>query len=278
MPLRIMTHPVPARQRIRSKVRREAKRLQLNARHAVRGDFAVDYGWIRLPYTADGDLQDIYYHLNHQPWYEKDSTIFRSLLYPGATAIDVGANVGFVSAILASLVGETGRVVALEPASHTFTKLLTTLSVNRLDNVIPLKVGCGSVRKSRALHDVTASSGNASILGAGPVLDTISLVPLDEIPEVWETPVTLIKIDTEGFEPEVLEGGRRLISEFQPILYLEMGGDYPDSTRRSIAVLREFGYDTRAVETMDWSTIGNGSDFFFFPAAPPERLAEPPRP
>jgi FkbM family methyltransferase len=267
--------PVTVRERIRGKIRREAKRLQLNAAHAVRGDFAVDYGWIRLPYTADGDWQDIYYHLNNQPWHEKDSTIFRSLLYPGATAIDVGANIGFVSAILASLVGEAGRVVALEPASQTFHKLRTTLSVNHLDNVIPLKVGCGSARSSVALHAVTGSSGNASILGEGPLLDTISIVPLDEIPEAWETPVALIKIDTEGYEPEVLDGGRRLISEFRPTIYLEMGGDYLDSTRRSIAVLRELGYDTSAVETMDWSTIGNGSDFFFFPRDARERLPGP---
>jgi FkbM family methyltransferase len=258
---------VALHKRIRAIVRRERKRLQLNAAHAVRGDFAVDYGWIRLPYRADGDWQDIEYHLNQASWHEKDSTIFRSLLYPGATAIDVGANIGFVSAILASLVGEGGRVVALEPASRTFAKLVTTLSVNRLENVVPLNVGCGSARRSMVLHDVTGSSGNASIVGDGPVLDRISVVPLDDIPEVWETPVALIKIDTEGFEPDVLEGGRRLIGEFRPVIYLEMGGDYLESTRRSIAVLRDLGYDTRAVDAVDWSTIGNGSDFFFFPGA-----------
>ena len=263
------TVPPTVRDRIRGKLRREAKRLQLNAGHAIRGKRVVDYGWIRLPYTADGDWQEIDYHLNQRPWRDKTRTLFGSLLYPGATAIDVGANIGFVSAIMSSLVGEAGRVVALEPSSRTYDKLLNTLSVNDLKNVIPLKMGCGRVRTSLSLHDVTGSSGNASILGEGPILDTISVVPLDDISEVWETHVALIKIDTEGFEPEVLEGGRRLISEFRPIIYLEMGGDYPESTRRSLEVLKELGYDTRAVDAVDWSTIGNGSDFFFFPEGLP---------
>jgi hypothetical protein len=64
----------------------------------------------------------------------------------------------------------------------------------------------------------------------------------------------------------VLEGARRLIAEYEPTLYLEMGGDFVDSTRRSIELLRELGYDVRHVDHLDWSLYGNGSDFFFRPA------------
>jgi hypothetical protein len=41
---------------------------------------------------------------------------------------------------------------------------------------------------------------NASIVGEGPESLEIRVERLDDVPEVWETPVSLLKIDTEGFE------------------------------------------------------------------------------
>ena len=94
---------------------------------------------------------------------------------------------------------------------------------------------------------------------------TSKLRRLDDVPEVWASPVSLLKIDTEGYEPEVLEGARKLIEEHKPVIYLEMGGDYVESTHRSIRFLADAGYRTDHVEAVDWSQVGNGSDYFFLP-------------
>jgi FkbM family methyltransferase len=254
--------------RFKEKLGRETKRLFLTARHKITGDFHIDYGWIRLPFSGDGDWQEVYYHQHQAEWREKDLMVFRSLVPPGSTVVDVGANMGFVTTILSGLVGSQGRVIAFEPSSRTFAKLQRTIRINGLSNVRAINAGCGASREMLELHDLGGSSGNASIVGEGTVRERIEVVRLDDVPELNERPIALIKIDTEGFEPHVLEGARRLIAEHKPTLYLEMGGDFVDSTRRTIELLKELGYDVRHVEHLDWSLYGNGSDFFFRPALP----------
>lgn len=229
------------------------------------GDLFMDYGWIRLLYSADGDEQEIAYHLHEERWYEKDVQVFRSLIAPGDTAIDVGANIGFVTTMLAGIVGPEGRVISFEPSPIVFPKLLKTIAANRLAHVTPMNVGCGASRSRKQLHQTSRSSGNASIIGRGGDSIEIRIVPLDEVTEVWTSRVALLKIDTEGYEPHVLQGARRLIDEHRPIIYLEMGGAYVSSTFETIEWLTKAGYGTEHVRRIDWSSVGNGSDYFFLP-------------
>ena len=250
----------------RAKLSRETKRAHLELLHRrCSGDLFVDYGWIRLLYSSDGDGQEIAYHQNQAAWHEKDMHAFRSLLAPGQTAVDVGANMGFVTTMLASIVGHRGRVLAFEPSPTAFEKLKKTISANALSQVVPMHIGCGAARATAKLHEVSQSSGNASIIGQGAASTEIHVERLDDVPEAWATPISLLKIDTEGYEPEVLEGARRLIEEHRPTIYLEMGGDYLASTLRSIDLLADAGYATDHVRSIDWSDVGNGSDYFFLP-------------
>ena len=252
--------------RVRAKLAREVKRAELELRRRrVSGDLFVDYGWIKLLYSGDADGQEVAYHLNQDHWHEKDLHVFRSLLAPGQTAIDVGANLGFITTILASIVGPTGRVISFEPSRVVFEKLLKTISANQLSQVVPLNYGCGSRSSVETLSMVSDSTGNASIVGTGHDGIDIELRRLDDVPEVCASPVSLLKIDTEGYEPEVLEGARKLIEDHKPVIYLEMGGDYVESTHRSIRFLADAGYRTDHVEAVDWSEVGNGSDYFFIP-------------
>jgi FkbM family methyltransferase len=211
-------------------------------------------------------VQEIAYHLHQAEWHRHDMHAFRSLVGPGETAIDVGANLGFVTAMLATLVGGDGRVVSLEPSPLTFAKLQKTIAANGLSQVVACNLGAGSAPGTQTLTQVNRSSGNGSILaaGSGPS-QVIRIERLDDLPEAWETPVSFLKIDTEGYEPHVLRGARRLIEHSRPVIYMEMGGDYVDSTLESIELLSEAGYDTARVRAIDWSQVGNGSDYFFLP-------------
>lgn len=245
---------------------RDLKRARLELRRRrCEDDLFVDYGWIKLLYSGDSDTQELVYHLNQARWYEKDMNVFRSLLAPGQTALDVGANVGFVTTMLASIVGPAGRVVAFEPSRPVFAKLEKTIAANGLDQVIPVNLGCGGSASVARLSQVSRSSGNASIVGNGHHATEIQIMPLDTVPEAVATTVSLIKIDTEGYEPEVLRGAEGLIQQHRPIIYLEMGGDYIESTLQSIQLLEDAGYGVDHVRSIDWSRVGNGSDYFFLP-------------
>jgi FkbM family methyltransferase len=242
-------------------------RARLEARRRRQsGDLFIDYGWVKLLYSGDGDVQEIAYHLHQAEWHRHDMHVLRSLVGPGETAIDVGANLGFVTTMLAALVGRDGRVLSLEPSPITFAKLQKTIAANALSQVVACNLGAGAAPGTQILTQVNRNSGNGSILasGGGPSR-AIRIERLDDIPQAWQTPVSFLKIDTEGYEPHVLTGARRLIEHNQPVIYMEMGGDYVASTLESIELLSEAGYDTDRVRAIDWSEVGNGSNYFFLP-------------
>lgn len=252
--------------RARNRGLRAARRASLEARRRRKdGDLFVDYGWIRLLYSGDRDDQEISYHLNQKHWYEKDMHVFRSLLAPGQTAIDVGANLGFIATILARIVGDGGRVLAFEPSPRVFDKLEKTIAANGLRQVTPFNFGCGVTSSVEHLRQVSRSSGNASIVGSGTDPIEIFIERLDDVAAARASPVSLLKIDTEGYEPRVLEGAAGIIETDRPILYLEMGGEYRDSTLESVKILEAAGYGIDHVRAIDWSGVGNGSDYFFLP-------------
>lgn len=190
---------------------------------------------------------------------------------PGSTVVDVGANMGFVTTMLASLVGPSGTVVSFEPSQRTFGKLLKTISANDLKQVIPHNSGIGSQREMLELVAVSKSSGNNTLVPAGGASgvsrETVELVTLDEVELLQERRVSLLKIDTEGFEFEVLQGSRSVIERDAPVIHTELGGGggYADTTLQAIEVLQKLGYDTSMVEEVDWESVGNGVDFTFVP-------------
>jgi FkbM family methyltransferase len=250
--------------RLQNRARRELCKRRLDKLKGDRPQVFVDYGWIRLLYTGDGDVQELEYHMNCLPWHRKDIAGYRQYLRPGDTAVDVGANLGFVTTMLADVVGKTGTVFSFEPARATFAKLQLTIRENELTQVRPYRAGCGSHKDTAALHRVSASSGNSSIHGAGRG-ERIQLVPLDTVSEIMENGVQLVKIDTEGHESEVLKGAKELIKAHRPIIYTELGGGYIESTITAIDLLDQYGYRTDHVRTIEWSGVGRGSDYVFLP-------------
>ena len=66
---------------------------------------------------------------------ESEVALFRELIAPGQTVLDVGANIGAHTVALATLVGPTGRVLAFEPQHALFYCLCGNVALNALDQV-----------------------------------------------------------------------------------------------------------------------------------------------
>ncbi|KUH75767.1 hypothetical protein AU184_15360 [Mycolicibacterium novocastrense] len=155
------------------------------------------------------DIIQLYIYL-FGTW-EPDLVAFmRSRLTRGDTFIDIGANVGYMSALAGKLVGADGGVVALEPATETIAALNETLAMNNLANVrvvaaavsdhhgeLPLFAGpsFGTGLTSTVAHSFLREAERVS---AAPLN---SLVTAEELASA-----RLIKIDVEGAEDRVLAG------------------------------------------------------------------------
>ncbi|MDP9005190.1 MAG: FkbM family methyltransferase [Verrucomicrobiota bacterium] len=222
-----------------------------------------------LPFHGDGDLQEIQYQLEGELWFKYETERLSEYLSVGAVVVDVGANLGFTALLFAKLVGPRGQIYAFEPSPPIYAKLLQVVEKNQLANVRCFNLGCGAARKRETLL-VPASSGNATIRRSGVSLPgacrelNIEIDTLDHVILALAPRVDLLKIDTEGFEDQVLAGAEEIIARHRPVVYIELSLEYGDSSARAIAWLRERGY--AFTRDPDLTSAHNGDNFIAFPA------------
>ncbi|MFE3169697.1 FkbM family methyltransferase [Streptomyces sp. NPDC059224] len=145
----------------------------------------------------------------------------RGRLAPGDCFVDVGANIGVFSVLASSLVGERGRVVAVEASPAFHRRLEQQSALNGCRNIRAVNAAVSDAH--RTLTFVLASSSN---MGANSIVPwdgpaessfDIEAVPLPELlrPEEIET-ARVIKIDVEGAEGAVVRGLAPLLEKLRP--------------------------------------------------------------
>ncbi len=171
----------------------------------------------------------------------------RDLVKPGMTAYDVGANIGYISLMLAHLAGENGHVFAFEALPSNIQRWRENVNLN--DMAGRMQLFCGAVADSNAplRFLVHASGGMGKVSGSAgresAYQDEIEVpgLSLDEfVFGQGNPPPQIIKMDIEGGEVLALPGMRRLLKEARPSLVLELHGK--ESIRVSWEILRELGY------------------------------------
>jgi len=219
----------------------------LNLKKSLKGNpFVLDHDWGKLWYSGDGDRQELLYHVKGSEWYRNEFQKLSKLISPGSTVVDVGANMGFMALIFSRLVGKRGKVISLEPSKQTFNKLRRNLDENAILNVVSKNMGCASGTANTELRKLSASSGHNSLAVTAKEsprakAENVLVDTLDNIVQPFGK-VDFLKIDTEGFESEVLEGALKILKECRPIVYIELSAQYSESSERSIAILKECGY------------------------------------
>ena len=265
----MMLRPIPARalaEKVKNRLSLSLLRLTLKAKARSRKPLIQDYGWIKLPYSDDGDIQELYYHAHHSEYYHNDIPVISQYVRPGDCVIDVGANIGFVTTMLASLVGDHGKVYSFEPSAGTYNELLRTIEANGLGMVEPVNSGLGEQDVTRELYRATGSSGNDTLIkaSAGQVsLGQVKITSLDAYLAQNTQPISFIKIDTEGYEAQVLRGATETLKKHRPVIYIELCSDYMESSLEAVALLR--GLDYRLPMDLDLNAKGNGSNFVALP-------------
>jgi FkbM family methyltransferase len=168
----------------------------------------------------------------------------------GDVALDIGANLGVVSLRLASRVGPDGQVHAFEPNPAILKYLGKTLSHNVNLPIRLHRVALGSEEANLELSLTNGNAGMATLVGSmqKAVHDkiTVPVRRLDTIlSEAGVQRIDFIKIDVEGFEAQVLLGGREAISRFRPraIILEEHGAIKEGRLPQSLHLLREAGYE-----------------------------------
>lgn len=147
-----------------------------------------------------------------------DEAFLRRYLRPSDIVVDVGANVGHLSLLAASLVGEAGWVVAIEAHPRIFACLSGNVELNKCTNIAAHSLALGDSSGVTVITDLM--DDNFNWVGSSSQGVTVPLEPLDSV-RLPDGEIALIKIDVEGYEKHVLAGARRTL-ERTACVYLEV--------------------------------------------------------
>ena len=170
---------------------------------------------------------------NGRPWEPETIAQLQKHIVPGSTVVDVGAHIGSLTVPMARFAGPSGQVYSFEPQRKIHRELVHNLRLNELSNVKPLRIAVGADFGVVEMNPVKKQDGQVRV-GAGGIGS--SLRPLDSF-ELEN--VSVIKIDVEGFQAEVLKGAVKTIARWKPVLIVEI---FKTARQETFRLLEQFGY------------------------------------
>jgi FkbM family methyltransferase len=198
------------------------------------------------------------------------------LISPGSRVIDIGANIG-IYALPWAAVNADVTVHCFEPNAAVRGRLARNVALNRLTARIRMHAEALSDHAGTATlygSDDMSSLNRGVYTGTGQAAPTeVPLARLDDILGVEGPPISLMKVDVQGHELEVLQGAEAVISRHRPALILEHEDDLylsaPEANQRKThlaKLLSRLGYETLYISrwgpelftVADWSRRLNG--------------------
>lgn len=145
----------------------------------------------------------------------------RRYVSPGSTVVDVGANVGFFVRYFSEWVGSAGRVIAIEPEAHNFQRLCHLVRARNLGrSVETIQAIASDAPGHRRLAVDPRHPGGHHVAADGVWVRSVTVDDLLRS-RGWPS-VSLIKVDVQGAELQVLIGAAEAIARFAPTLLVEL--------------------------------------------------------
>jgi FkbM family methyltransferase len=173
--------------------------------------------------------------------------------------VDTGANIGYLTLHFARAC-PLGCVFAFEPDSDSYRDLQRNLALNSFRNIKTFSLALGDQSGTAALYKIYPRNPGANrILSGEPEevykSEMITVVKMDDIAEsVGIQRIDVWKIDVEGYEMAVLQGGAESIRKWRPILFVELVDENLREHGWSASLLVQFieglGYNVFDARTM----------------------------
>jgi len=185
---------------------------------------------------------------------------------PNDHVIDIGANIGYYTTILAKIVGDKGMVYAFEPEPYNYSMVLKNVKANGFNNVQVYNNAVGNEKRTinlyKAKNEYMDKGGNGMHrIYPSIFCDEKIQVDMVRLDDIINHDVSLVKIDAEGSELDVLKGMTRILNQEHLSILVEYGpacimekGDNPYET---IEILRNAGF---TIDNIEWLYNGNLTD------------------
>lgn len=184
---------------------------------------------------------------------EEDMAPLQTLLNPGDTFVDVGANHGCFSIRAAQRLGNSGQIIAIEPQTRLAALVRQSLAANADCPYQVYEIACGAENGEVSFYVPDDTSGSAGLFPAFSATHKFAqlTVPLHRFDDFFDWPSwpgqIFLKLDIEGGEYGFLAGAKDMITSRRPYLLMEINPDTLAAANVDDAMLKtrlqELGYD-----------------------------------
>lgn len=212
--------------------------------------------------------------------YEPELGFLAGLVAPGDTIVDIGANFGVYSLVMAQRAGVSGNVHAFEPGRASLEHLRENCQLNPSLNVEVIPVALSEHAGHLSLFHIGGGPATFSLGGAADdVAEQVQVTTLD----AWARDeglrkLDVLKIDVEGHEPKVFMGGAETLSALKPLVMFEVSasalarnGSKPD---QSFNQLVKLGYGVHHLDEGQLKQLASAVDGNLFAIHPESSWSE----
>lgn len=154
---------------------------------------------------------------------EPESEVASDYLEVGDWVLDIGANIGHYTLRFSNLVKESGRVIAFEPVPDTFELLAANVSFTGASNVTLINAAASNSTRVVGIEipkfDFGLDNFYMAHLSTSAVGLQVLCLPVDSLD--FKNKISLVKIDAEGHDYQVLQGMEKLLRRDHPTLIIE---------------------------------------------------------
>jgi len=181
-------------------------------------------GGIRVHVPAGIEELTPYVLVEQEDWFEDEIHFVRHMLKPGMRCLDIGANYGVFSLSCARQVGPGGRVWSFEPTPDTAKFLSTSIRENGFQNVslLPMALSRASGTAKLVTHADSEHNYLSDDVSDEARVEIVDVRSLDDVTrEQGLENIDFLKMDAEGAEIGILEGGERFFERESPVVLFE---------------------------------------------------------
>jgi FkbM family methyltransferase len=180
---------------------------------------------------------------------------YSSIVEPGMTVLDIGANVGAHALHLAKLVGPEGKVIAFEPTDWAYKKLCANLALNQelasrvlaVQTFLAEDAGDGEIGQIYASWPLDAEDVHPKLRGRQMPTKGAMTTTLDGFLKDQDGTIGFMKIDVDGRECRVLRGAVKTLRRHRPVLIMELSPyvltEHGSSLEELLGLVKEAGYE-----------------------------------
>jgi FkbM family methyltransferase len=190
-------------------------------------------------------------------YYEPElAKLCSSYVNPQRDVIDVGANIGLFTVMLAKEINESRKVLAIEPTENASFRLFQNVERNGVKDKVEVFKGVASTTSGSIEIKTIAGKEEYSSIGniAHPIVDTEKYVmekvdskTIDDLVSVYSVDPGFMKIDVEGCEHLVLSGAQSTLQNKRPIIISELSdfllNQNGSSSEEVIQIIKVNDYD-----------------------------------